>query len=372
MANKTVNSRIIIRNDTSTNWTSTNPVLLKGEIGIEANTNKFKIGDGVSTWTALTYASAVSTQISTSAPTVNDAGFDVGKMWLNSTTDRLYMLQDNTPGAAVWTELAKMSDVAAAGYGDMFKSLYATNAESATGYVDKAKIADKLTTPFTLSITGDGTGNASIDGSTDKSITFTLADSGVTIGTYTKVTVDAKGRITTGALLAASDVPTLTLAKISDAGTAAALNVGVSANNIPQLDSSGKLNTSVLPSLALTEIFPVATQAAMLALTAQPGDVAVRSDINKTFMLSATPASTLANWLELKSPTDAVTSVNSKTGTVVLATTDIAEGTNLYWTQARFNSAFGTAIAAAASTSLSDTAHILYDTDILVLDGGDA
>ena len=46
-----------LRNDLATNWTSKNPVLAKGEIGIEIDTNKFKFGDGVNTWTALYYAS---------------------------------------------------------------------------------------------------------------------------------------------------------------------------------------------------------------------------------------------------------------------------------------------------------------------------
>ena len=38
------------------------------------------------------------------------------------------------------------------------------------------------------------------------SFAATLANSGVTAGTYTKVTVDAKGRVTTGASLASADV----------------------------------------------------------------------------------------------------------------------------------------------------------------------
>lgn len=46
-----------LRNDLAANWTSKNPVLAKGEMGIETDTNKFKFGDGVSTWTALGYAS---------------------------------------------------------------------------------------------------------------------------------------------------------------------------------------------------------------------------------------------------------------------------------------------------------------------------
>lgn len=66
--------------------------------------------------------------------------------------------------------------------------------------------ADKLTVPRNISITGDGTGSTSFDGSADASIALTLANSGVTAGTYTKVTVDAKGRVTTGASVAIADV----------------------------------------------------------------------------------------------------------------------------------------------------------------------
>jgi hypothetical protein len=59
-------------------------------------------------------------------------------------------------------------------------------------------------------------GDASGTGST--SVTLTLASVG-TAGTYTKVTTDAKGRVTSGASLAAADIPTLTAAKISDFDT---------------------------------------------------------------------------------------------------------------------------------------------------------
>lgn len=39
----------------STNWTSSNPVLLAGEIGFETDTNKMKVGDGTSNWNDLDY-----------------------------------------------------------------------------------------------------------------------------------------------------------------------------------------------------------------------------------------------------------------------------------------------------------------------------
>ena len=78
-------------------------------------------------------------------------------------------------------------------------------------------------------------------------------------------------------------------------GTAASKNTGTSSGNIPTLDSNGKLADSVIPAVAITDTYVVATEAAMLALSAQKGDIAIRSDLNKSFVLQVTPASTLAN-----------------------------------------------------------------------------
>ena len=70
--------------------------------------------------------------------------------------------------------------------------------------------ATKLATSRTISVSSDVTGSASFDGTANASITATLASSGVVAGTYTKLTVDAKGRATTGATASISDlsVPT--------------------------------------------------------------------------------------------------------------------------------------------------------------------
>ena len=61
MANENVErvleSRIQLRNDTVANWSAVNPVLLKGEIGIEIDTRKIKIGDGIVAWENLKYVS---------------------------------------------------------------------------------------------------------------------------------------------------------------------------------------------------------------------------------------------------------------------------------------------------------------------------
>ena len=78
-------------------------------------------------------------------------------------------------------------------------------------------------------------------------------------------------------------------------GTAASKNTGTSPDNVPVLDSNGKLAESVIPAVAITDTYVVDTETAMLALNAQKGDIAIRSDLNRSFVLQSTPASTLAN-----------------------------------------------------------------------------
>jgi hypothetical protein len=41
------------------NWTSSNPTLAEGELGLETDTGKFKVGNGVNQWTGLPYSSGV-------------------------------------------------------------------------------------------------------------------------------------------------------------------------------------------------------------------------------------------------------------------------------------------------------------------------
>lgn len=53
--------RIQLRRDTAANWTSTNPTLTQGEVGVETDTGKFKIGTGSTAWTSLKYASGGAT-----------------------------------------------------------------------------------------------------------------------------------------------------------------------------------------------------------------------------------------------------------------------------------------------------------------------
>jgi hypothetical protein len=101
------------------------------------------------------------------------------------------------------------------------------------------------------------------------------------------------------------------------------------ANGLAELDGSGLVPTHHLPALAITTTQVVSTQSAMLALTAQIGDVAVRTDVNKSFILTATPATTLGNWQELLTPTDSVLSVDGSTGAINLSGTYLNKTTGM-------------------------------------------
>lgn len=373
MADVILNSKFQLRNDIKSNWDSENPILLKGELGVEIDTQKFKFGNGIDTWSVLKYASAQSALLFARSPSVTDYSYDVGSLWINITTSKAYILYDNTANNANWKQIIHPEDLASLGGGDMLESKYATNAKSNLGYVDKAISSDALTTPRTITLGGDvKTFNADFDGSKNILFLVTLQDiiSGVNEGT--KPIVNDKGLVTGFNSLVESDIPNLKLSKITDAGTAAGKNFGNSAGQLVILNASGKIDPELLDSIAITDIFEVPSQSAMLALTAQQGDVAVRSDINRSFILKQSPATTLSNWVELKTPTDTVLSVNGETGVVTLTTSNILEGLNLYYTEARATANFNTNFPTKSSSELSDGNTILHSSDTLILNGGNS
>ena len=88
---------------------------------------------------------------------------------------------------------------------------------------------------------------------------------------------------------------------------------------------TGTLSSAQLPPLAVNETFVVASQTAMLALTAERGDMAIRTDNGRTYVLSTDAPATLADWKEITAG-GAVLSVAGKTGTVTLVKGDVGLG----------------------------------------------
>jgi hypothetical protein len=112
------------------------------------------------------------------------------------------------------------------------------------------------------------------------------------------------------------------------------------ANGVATLNALGKIPTAQIPAISFSSGYVVNSQTEMLALTAAVlGSIAIRTDNSKNYVLSTSDPALLANWLELLMPA-AVSSVNGyTTGSIVLTSSDINEGTNLYFSNARVKSA---------------------------------
>ena len=151
-------NRIQLRRGNAQEWANVNPTLAQGELGIELDTGRFKIGDGVSAWNTLKYERPVESVTNTPSTLVqrdSDGNFSAGTI-------------------------------------------------TAT-LIGNASTASRLASPRQIQLDGDIQGSAVFDGSQNLTITTntalvstlphydgTLSSS----GTYTKLTVDAKGLIT--------------------------------------------------------------------------------------------------------------------------------------------------------------------------------
>lgn len=115
----------------------------------------------------------------TSFPT---SGLIVGMRCHRTDLGKIYALKDLTP---TWVEV-----------------------EDINGASGLAPRATQLATARAFSITGDGSASAiNFDGTGAVALAFALATTGVSAGTYTKVTVDTKGRVTAATTLVAGDLP---------------------------------------------------------------------------------------------------------------------------------------------------------------------
>ncbi len=160
--------------------------------------------------------------------------------------------------------------------------------------------------------------------------------------TLAGVVSGAFGRTLLGSATAADAKTSLGLAAIATSGSASDI-------------TGGTLPTSVLPPLAINDTFAVASQAAMLALTAQRGDFAIRTDINRTFVLATDSPSTLADWKQVTAGGD-VTSVAGRSGAVVLTKADV--GLDQVDNTSDVNKPVSTAQATADNLRLLKTANL--------------
>jgi hypothetical protein len=84
--------QIQLRRGTAAEWTAANPTLAEGELGLETDTAKYKIGNGSTAWNSLSYSSLPSTAVST---TTIDAK---GDLLVGTADDTVGRLQAGTNG----------------------------------------------------------------------------------------------------------------------------------------------------------------------------------------------------------------------------------------------------------------------------------
>lgn len=161
-----------------------------------------------------------------------------------------------------------------------------------------------------LAITSEGVISADVLSVSGKigNVTLTSTDVGLS-SVENKSSATIRGEMTSGDVSTALGYTPENVAMKNQAGGYAGLDV------------SGMISTTHLPAITITDTFVVGSNAAMLTLTAQTGDVAVRTDLNKSFILKGQNPTILSDWQELLTPTDTVTSVNGQIGAVSI--TDI-------------------------------------------------
>ena len=106
--------KIQLRRDTAAAWTSANPTLAQGELGLETDTTYYKIGDGATAWNSLAYGTIAGTLVDDSVTTskILDANVTEAKLAANAVTTNK-ILDANVTAAKLATdsvETAKILD----------------------------------------------------------------------------------------------------------------------------------------------------------------------------------------------------------------------------------------------------------------------
>lgn len=135
------------------------------------------------------------------------------------------------------------------------------------GREEAAVSAAKLTNPFTLSLSNDATATANVDGAQAINLSVILKTVMSAPGTYTKVTVDAKGRVVAAEALIASDIPNLDASKITTGVFAVA--------RIPILNQNTTGNAATATKLATSRQVAVSGDATGTVAFDGSGDVSI-------------------------------------------------------------------------------------------------
>lgn len=311
MATKTLNTRISLKTDTTTNWATSTLVLLKGEAALEITESgdyKIKFGDGVKTFKELTYATMTPAEINTliTDGAVQSVSLATGT---NNGTVKLTVDGKTTDNIAV-------KGLGSAAYTNT--SNYATAAQGtlATNAVRKVATGSKNGTISVTTGTGAAT-DVAIKGLGSAAYTASNAYATATQGTKADNAMPKAGGTFTGAVTLNAD-PTANLHPATKQYVDSKISSSIAASDAMVFKGTIGTNgtSTTLPTSAVVgDTYKVITQITVPAnnsytaadVTAKIGDLVVA--------MAKDP-----KWLVVPSGDEAVTTVNYSTTTTNLTT----------------------------------------------------
>jgi hypothetical protein len=265
-------------------------------------------------------------------------------------------------GTAAMTASATVPSTDITGLGTM--STQNANSVSITGgSISGTTVAGYVPTTTTITAgTGlTGGGDLSANRTLDIANTTVVAASYGSSSKTLTATVNAQGQLTA---LADTNIA-ITNTQVSGLGTASTRDAGV-ALGVATLDAAGKVPVTELPDAVLGALSYQGTWDASTNTPTLTSSVGTKGYYYVVSVAGTTNLNGITDWLvgdwavyngtawQKVDNTDSVTSVNTLTGAVVLTTTNINEGTNLYYTdvRARASNSAGTGISYDSATGV--------------------
>lgn len=414
--------KIIIRHDSASNWTSANPTLSLGELGFDTDSKKYKLGDGTTAWNSLSYAGMTSAEITSAIEAAVSAVIDLSPSTLDTLNELAAAINDDP--AFFTTVETRIADVETAiethnndltdvhGISDTRNLVYETQLISAMnghasdttdihGIADTANLAVKNNAEFTgtLSLPAETTietvGGVLQVGpnqfTTLSEITATAAEintlDGITATTAELNTLD--GITATASELNILDGATITTTELNYVdGVTSSIQTQI--NTKAPIESptftgtvsgitKGMVGLGSVDNTADTDK-PIST-ATQTALDAKASSTDLSNHASDTTNIHG-----IADTAELETQTGAQSKADAAEAAAIshadvaigaLTTSDIEEGTNLYFTNERAQDAVGNNVGGglsyddgtgAISVSLPVESGIVYSGSGIAID----
>lgn len=384
-------TKIQLRRGTASQWSSANPTLAAGEIGIELDTKQFKIGDGTSLWNNLAYSAVSSTQmtsaIAASASTLNasisseqsraiaaEAALQSAISALQAQSNTNIQSAVDSAAASAATDLQSEATTRAAAdsalsarIDNIVANTNPAALDSLSEIVAAFQSADSSLNGAISSLASSSSAAVAAEQARAQSAEASLSSaiSAEVSARQTAITNEASARDTAIAseALARQSADTTISANLSaeiaraqlvEASLRSDLDSEVT-NRIAAVSNEASTRSSAISSLqaSISTLQSQVGSNLQTALTQMQADIAAETSAREaadalliplTQKGAASGVATLGSdgkvpYAQLPVITPPVSSVNSLTGDVVLTTTNISEGSNLYHTAARAKSA---------------------------------